>query len=84
MTYTATITSKRQLTIPSILFKKVGLSVGDKVLIKEISGKLEIKSALSLVKKLSGSVAIPNSKKNIDLDEAISKAKENYFKSRRV
>jgi len=84
MTYLATITSKRQLTIPSYLFKKVGFSIGDKVLVEEKAGSLQIKSALNLVKRLAGSVSISESQKKVDVDQAISESKENYFKSRKV
>lgn len=84
MTYTATITSKRQFTIPVNLFKKVGLSIGDKVLVEEKNGNLQIKSALNLVKELAGSVSIPEDKKKIDLDEAILESKKKYFQSKKI
>lgn len=79
MTYVATVTSKRQFTIPAKLFKQVGLSEGDRVLIEEKEGELRIKPALDLVDRLAGSVSIPPQLQDGDLDEAIAKAKKTYF-----
>lgn len=79
MVYMATITSKRQLTIPSGLFKKIKLSEGDKVLIEEYEGNIILKPATSLVNELAGSVKIPNQLKGVDIDRAILKAKKKYF-----
>ena len=79
MNYTATITSKRQLTIPSDLFVKAKLSEGDKVLIEESNGELRIRSAVDLVEKLAGSLKVPSRFKDLSEDEIITKAKEEYF-----
>lgn len=79
MTYIATITSKRQLTIPVDLFKKIGFSKGDKVIIEEKAGNLYIKSATDLVNKLAGSVSITKSQRKIDVDQAIKIAKKTHF-----
>jgi len=83
MAYTATITSKRQLTIPAKLFKKAGLSHGDKVLMEEKDGKIILRSALSLVEELAGSVKIPKHLRGVDADEAIRIAKERYFANKK-
>ncbi|OGM63914.1 hypothetical protein A2893_00165 [Candidatus Woesebacteria bacterium RIFCSPLOWO2_01_FULL_39_25] len=79
MSYIATITSKRQLTIPSELFKNTKLAEGDKVLIEEKNGELRIKKAVDLVEELAGSVEIPKHLRGIDIDKAIRIAKKNYF-----
>ena len=79
MAYIATITSKRQFTIPSELFKSIKLSEGDKVLVEEKDGGLRIKKAADLVEELAGSVEIPEHLKGINVDEAIRIAKKNYF-----
>lgn len=79
MTHLATITAKRQLTIPVALYKQAGFAKGDKVLVQEEAGELRIKSALGLVEKLAGSVSVSSAKKKVDLDQAISQAKRNYF-----
>lgn len=75
----ATITSKRQLTIPADIFNKAGLATGDKVLIEEKGGELTIKSAQSLVEELAGSVEIPERLKSKNLDKVIESAKKEYF-----
>lgn len=79
MSQLATITSKRQLTIPSKIFKKAGLSIGDKVMVEEDGGELRIKKALDLVEELAGSVKVPKHLRSIDTDQAIRIAKERYF-----
>jgi len=78
----ATITSKRQLTIPSAIFKKAKLKEGDKVIIAENEGELRIKRAVDLVEELAGSVQVPDHLKGIDIDEAIRIAKEIHFGKR--
>jgi len=78
----ATITSKRQLTIPSAIFKKAKLKEGDKVIIAENEGELRIKRAVDLVEELAGSVQVPDHLKGIDIDEAIRIAKERHFGKR--
>lgn len=56
MNYLGTITSKRQLTIPSKAFERTKLKKGDKVLIQEKDGELRIRKATSLVSELAGSL----------------------------
>ena len=79
----ATITSKRQLTIPASIFKRVGFSEGDRVLIEETTEGLLIRSSLQSVTELAGSVSIPKHLKNLDLDEVILLAKSRQFKVRK-
>jgi len=71
---TATITSKRQLTIPIAIFKKLGLKENQKVLIRENKGILEIESAMAAVERLAGSVKIPKRLQGVDLDQVIEEA----------
>jgi bifunctional DNA-binding transcriptional regulator/antitoxin component of YhaV-PrlF toxin-antitoxin module len=82
MNYVATITSKRQLTIPSKLFKKAKLSKGDKLLIKEESGELKIKKASSIVEEMAGSLSIPKRFRTIKDEVLIKKAKAKYYKKK--
>jgi AbrB family looped-hinge helix DNA binding protein len=79
MTKTATITSKRQITIPASLFIKVGLAERQKVLISEEEGKLVITPILSLIEKLAGSLEVPNRWKGKDIDTIIEESKAEYF-----
>lgn len=82
MNYLATITSKRQLTIPSKVFKKAGLSKGDRVLVEEEGGELRIKKALDLVEELAGSLKLPKKYRGMTDEEIIKQAKEEYFKNK--
>lgn len=79
----ATITSKRQLTIPSSIFKKSGLKKGDKVIVQQKGGKIEIEPARALVERLAGSIEVPKKLQGLSEDEIIKKAKEEYFKSKK-
>mgnify|MGYP000154622684 CR=1 FL=1 len=79
MTVTATITSKRQLTIPIEMYKKLNLSQGDKVVVEDTNEGLVIRKAKAVIDRLSGSVEIPDQLKNIDLDQAIAQAKRLKF-----
>lgn len=76
----ATITSKRQLTIPVELFKKLNFSKGDKVIVKEKQGSLTITKAQKAVDELYGSISIPEEKRGADVDQAIAQAKLKRFK----
>lgn len=83
MSQMATITSKRQLTIPAKLFKKVGFKQGEKVIVtEEEDGSLKIKSALALVEELGGSVPVPKKWKGKDIDEIIEEATDEYFREK--
>lgn len=73
----ATITSKRQLTIPVKMFEQLGLSTGDKMIIETTNGELRLKKATKLISELAGSIKVKKSIPNID--KAISQAKEARF-----
>jgi len=75
----ATITSKRQLTIPAKIFKKLGLREGEKVIVSEEEGGIKIKSALKLLDELAGSVKLPKRFKGLSIDEIIEKGKTEHF-----
>jgi len=85
MTHLATITSKRQFTIPSKLFKSIGFSEGDKVIVEENNGELIVRPVMDLIDKLAGSVSVPNNlkDKDIDLDKIIQKSKDQYFRNKK-
>ena len=75
MSLTATITSKRQITIPVKIFNKVGYAKGDRVIFTKQDDTLVIRKAENLVDELCGSFDIPEDQKDVDFDEAIRKAK---------
>lgn len=82
MTQLATITSKKQLTLPAAVFKKAGFKIGQKVIVSEEDGHLLITPAEKLVEELAGSVRIPTKLKVQDIDKAVELSKEKYFKDK--
>ena len=78
----ATITSKRQLTIPSKIFKQMALKEGDKLVLSQEGQAIKLVSALSLVNRLSGSIEMPARFKGKSLDQIIAESKKEYFKKR--
>lgn len=82
MVQSATITSKRQLTIPAKIFRKLGLQEGQKVIISEEDGAMRVVSALKLLDELAGSVKLPKRFKGLPIDEVIKRAKDEYFKEK--
>ncbi|OIO49242.1 MAG: hypothetical protein AUJ34_01595 [Parcubacteria group bacterium CG1_02_41_12] len=83
MNQTATISQKRQFTIPVAIFKALDLQDGDKVIVSHENGKMTAEPMMQLIDRLGGSVKIPKNLKHIkNLDELIKKAKQEYFKNR--
>lgn len=79
MNKTATITGKRQITIPIKLFKAANLDKNKKVIITQEKNRLVITSAISLVDSLAGSLKMPKSWQGQDLDSIIENSKTEYF-----
>ena len=75
----ATITGKRQITIPIKLFKAANLDKNKKVVISQEKNRLVITSAVSLVENLAGSLKMPASWQGNDLEEIIEYSKTEYF-----
>ncbi|MBM4402423.1 MAG: AbrB/MazE/SpoVT family DNA-binding domain-containing protein [Candidatus Cloacimonetes bacterium] len=78
----ATITSKRQLTIPANTFRQAGFEVGQKVIVLLDNGSLKIEPAVKLVEELAGSVSVPKEYRGLSIDKIITKAKKEYFKNK--
>ncbi|MBM3209475.1 AbrB/MazE/SpoVT family DNA-binding domain-containing protein [Candidatus Shapirobacteria bacterium] len=79
----ATITSKRQLTIPVSIFRKLGLLEGEQVLVKTDNGRMVISLARELVEDLAGSVAAPKRFRGLPTEKIIKLAKKVYFRKKR-
>lgn len=79
MQHIATITSKRQLTIPARLFRALSLQEGQKVILSQQDGTLILKPALETIERLAGSVQIPSRYQSLDLEEIIRRAKKEYY-----
>lgn len=81
MNQVATITSKKQLTIPVAIFNKIGLRIGQKVLISEDKGRLLITPAEKLVEELAGILTMPKKWKNKTINQIIEDSKKEYFRN---
>jgi len=79
MTYLATITDKRQVTIPADVYRSMGMKKGQKVVVQVDDRIISMRLAEDLVEKLAGSVKIPVEYKNMGVDKIIAKAKRVHF-----
>lgn len=79
MIKTATITSKRQLTIPVSIFNELGLSKVRTMIIEKDNNSLVLTPVQGLVDKLSGSVTIPKKYQGLSMDEIIENSKTEHF-----
>lgn len=75
----ATITSKRQFTIPALMFRELGFGEGQRVIVRKIGRRLEIESAVSLVERLAGSLKVPAKFAGFSEDEIIETTKREHF-----
>ena len=75
-----TITSKRQLTIPVALFRKLNLEEGQRLLAYRENRAIKLEPATALVEQLAGSIKIPARFKKQSLDKIIDRAKKDRFK----
>lgn len=82
MSQTATVTSKKQLTLPAQLFRKAGFKIGQKVIVSEENGRLVLTPINKLVEELAGSVPLPKKWKGKNIDQVIKLAKDEYFKEK--
>lgn len=79
----ATITSKRQFTIPVHLFKKAGYKPQQKMLVRLLDaqkGIISITPMSELIEELVGSVKIAPEYKGLSLNEMVEKGREDYYK----
>ncbi|MBU1070921.1 AbrB/MazE/SpoVT family DNA-binding domain-containing protein [Patescibacteria group bacterium] len=79
MTYLATITDKRQVTIPVDVYRAMEMKKGQKVIVQVGDRIISMRPVEDLVNKLAGSVKIPVKYKNMDVDKIVAKAKRVYF-----
>ena len=79
MTYIATITSKRQVTLPAALFSKLDLESGTKVLITEDQGKIIMSPSESAVRELAGIIKVGKRISDKQLEKIIEAAKMKRF-----
>jgi len=82
MTQLATITSKKQLTLPTALFRKAGFREGQKVIVSEENGSLKLTPVKKIIEELAGSIPIPNKWKGKEIDEIVDLARTEYLKEK--
>lgn len=83
MSQLATITTKRQLTIPVAVFEELGLKEGERVVVSKENGKIVVQPAKNLVEELAGSIAIPKKFRDLPIEKIIELAKQEHFKSKK-
>jgi AbrB family looped-hinge helix DNA binding protein len=83
MLQTVRITSKRQITIPVKIFKRLKLNKGDRLSIEIESNKMVMQKAQVILDNLAGSVKLPNKYKNKPIDYIIRESKKEYFRSKK-
>jgi AbrB family looped-hinge helix DNA binding protein len=79
MLYTVRISSKRQITIPSIIFKQLELQEGDSLQVEVDNKKIILSKAMILLNELAGSIKPPEKYKGKSIDTIIKEAKRDYF-----
>jgi len=75
----ATITSKRQLTIPVSIFERLGFKENSKVVLEEREGGILLKPVTRLLEDIGGSVKVSKSLKGVSAEKAIREAKKVRF-----
>lgn len=84
--YTATITSKRQITLPVVMFEDLKLSPGQKLTIFRKENGWVMRTAIDSLHSAMGIVKRPKKYLNMDVDEMIKLGKEKYWaeKSKKI
>lgn len=82
MSYTATITSKNQLTLPAKVVKSLGLKKGEKLSVLEKNGRIILTPMQQIVEQLAGSWDLPQKWQGKDLDEIVEESHQEYFQEK--
>lgn len=82
MTKIATITSKKQLTIPAELYRRAKLSEHQKVFVTELHGRLVISPVDDAINELAGILKTPAKWRGKSSEVIILEAKKSYFENR--
>ena len=78
MLQTVSISSKRQMTIPSKIYELLGLQVGQKLVAKVKSDSLLLTPAETVVKKAAGMIKVPQKVSNQTLERQIREARDQH------
>lgn len=82
MTYLASITSKRQLTLPASVYDYLQLKPGSKLMVSVENNVLRLESTERVLLSLRGSVSLPVGHRVVPQESEIETAKELYFKEK--
>lgn len=82
MYQTATITSKRQLTIPAEMYRKMNFEKRQKVILSLEADIIRIEPAVDLVERLAGSLSVPPAYRGKDVEAIIAEAKRAHVLQR--
>ncbi len=82
MYQTATITSKRQLTIPAEMYRRMNFEKRQKVVLSLEADVIRIEPAVDLVERLAGSIPVPPAYRGRDVDTMIAEAKRAHMEKR--
>jgi bifunctional DNA-binding transcriptional regulator/antitoxin component of YhaV-PrlF toxin-antitoxin module len=81
MIQTVTISSKRQITIPSSMFSNLGFTQGDLLVAQIQDNTIVLQKATHALDALAGSIVVSSKKKSLSVEEAIRLAPARYFSS---
>ncbi len=79
MLQTVKISSKRQITIPVIIFNSLGLNEGDRLVVNIDEGKIIMEKSQKILDEIAGSLTLPKKYKNKPLDFIIRDSRREYF-----
>lgn len=77
------LSSKRQITIPAELFRRLNLKQNDTLLLELNDDVLEMRKAQSILDNLEGSIRMPEHYKGKDVEFIIRDAKQKYFAAKK-
>lgn len=83
MLQTVRITSKRQITIPALVYNKLRLKKGQRLIVQEKENKIIMEPEEALVEELAGSLSLPKRFQGKSIQQIIKQAKTEYFSSHR-
>lgn len=81
MKQSVTITEKKQITIPSSIFKQMNLAIGDKLTMSIENNNIVMKKHHVILDELAGSLPpLPQKYKRMSISKLITVAKKSYIK----
>lgn len=86
MLASVSVSSKKQITLPSKIYQKLGIKMGDKLslIYDEGTDHIILKRQDDLLESLNGRLKIPQKLKGVDIDKAINISKKKYFSNKTI